>query len=148
MSDSCRRHARSRACRAKPEWEIPDVLWEKFRPVIPPGKKKPGGRGRPPVDPRRILNAIFHVLRTGGQWRAPNPHAPGSSAHRYFQLWLREGVFRRFWEAGLLEYDALRGIGWQWQSMDGAMTKAPLGGEKDRPEPHGPRQIGDQAQRA
>ena len=34
------------------------------------------------------------------------------------------------WEQGLVEYDALQGIEWDWLSMDGAMTKAPLGGKK------------------
>jgi putative transposase len=29
----------------------------------------------------------------------------------------------------LLEYDELQGIQWTWQAMDGAMAKAPLGGE-------------------
>ena len=28
------------------------------------------------------------------------------------------------WEQGLVEYDELHGIDWQWQAMDGAMTKA------------------------
>ena len=31
------------------------------------------------------------------------------------------------WRAGLLEYDELEGIEWEWQAIDGAMTKAPLG---------------------
>jgi len=29
----------------------------------------------------------------------------------------------------LIEYDELQGIQWTWQAMDGAMAKAPLGGE-------------------
>ena len=33
-------------------------------------------------------------------------------------------------KAGLREYDELKGIAWKWQAADGAMTKAPLGGEK------------------
>ena len=33
------------------------------------------------------------------------------------------------WEEGLMEYENKKGIDWKWQSMDGAMTKAPLGGE-------------------
>lgn len=31
------------------------------------------------------------------------------------------------WRAGLLEYEELEGIEWEWQAIDGAMTKAPLG---------------------
>ena len=32
------------------------------------------------------------------------------------------------WMAGLLEYDNINGLEWEWQAIDGAMTKAPLGG--------------------
>ena len=32
------------------------------------------------------------------------------------------------WKAGLLEYDNKKGLDWEWQVIDGAMTKAPLGG--------------------
>src|SRR6266849_1048936 len=31
------------------------------------------------------------------------------------------------WQAGLIEYDEVQGIEWEWQSVDGAMTKAPFG---------------------
>jgi len=34
-----------------------------------------------------------------------------------------------------LEYDKLKGIDWAWQSMDDAMTKAPLGGGSVGPNP-------------
>jgi putative transposase len=33
------------------------------------------------------------------------------------------------WQVGLAEYDALRGIDWEWLSIDGAMTKARSGGK-------------------
>lgn len=42
----------------------------------------------------------------------------------------RVGVFLELWPSGLELYDELEGLDWSWQSMDGAMTKAPLGGEK------------------
>ena len=32
------------------------------------------------------------------------------------------------WIAGLLEYDHKKGLEWEWQAIDGSMTKAPLGG--------------------
>src|SRR5262249_49921222 len=57
------------------------------------------------------------------------------------------GVFFEMWTAGLLEYDCLKGIDWQWLSMDGSMTKAPLGGEKDGEKPHRSRQTRSQAER-
>ena len=80
------------------------------------------------------MDAILFVLRTGCQWEALS--ATGicskSSAHRRFQEWTEAGVFRELWTRGLLEYEALHGIEWDWQALDGAMTKAPLGGGKNR----------------
>jgi putative transposase len=35
-----------------------------------------------------------------------------------------------------MAYDDWKGLDWDWLSMDGCMTKAPLGGEKDRQKPH------------
>jgi hypothetical protein len=58
------------------------------------------------------------------------------------------GVFEEFWMHGLLSAAVLREIDWSWLSLDGAMTKAPLGGEKNRPQPYGSRQRRRQAQPA
>jgi putative transposase len=44
-------------------------------------------------------------------------------------------VFEQLWALGLQEYDALQEIQWAYQAMDGALTKAPLGGEKTGPNP-------------
>ncbi len=45
-------------------------------------------------------------------------------------------MFEAIWRAGLAEYDELEGIAWRWQSIDGAMMKAPLAQEEVRPKPH------------
>jgi hypothetical protein len=39
------------------------------------------------------------------------------------------GVFEAIWKAGLAEYDQMEGISWRWQSIDGALFKAPLAQE-------------------
>jgi len=132
------------------KWRIPDALWEKIEPLLPPGKPHPLGCHNPPVPARTAMNAIFFVLRTGCQWNALNTTGicSSSAAHRWFQTWTAAGVFRKFWALGLQEYDELKGIDWSWQSMDGAMTKAPLGGGKNRPQPYGSGQGRRQAQRA
>ena len=52
-----------------------------------------------------------------------------STVHDRFQEWRKAGVFEKLWRAGVLEYDAKIGLDWEWQSMDGAITKAPLGGK-------------------
>lgn len=119
------------------QWRIPDILWERIEPLLPPGKPHPLGCHNPPVEPRKAMDAIFFVVRTGCQWNALNATGicSSSSAHRWFQEWTKAGVFRKLWQMGLLEYDRRKGIGWRWQSLDGALTKAPLGGEKSGPNP-------------
>jgi len=44
----------------------------------------------------------------------------------------------------LQEYDQLQGIQWEWQAMDGSMTKAPLGGEATGKNPTDRATIGTQ----
>jgi transposase len=133
------------------EWSIPGDLWECMKELIPERKNThPFGGGKPPTPDRVCMEAILFVLRTGCQWKAlkATRFCPGSTAHDRFQRWVREGVFRALWEAGLMAYDDWKGIDWSWLSMDGCMTKAPLGGEKDRQKPHRPRQARRQTEPA
>ena len=116
-------------------FRMPDAMWEQIRPLIPPEPPKPKG-GRPRNDNRQMMDAIFYVLRTGIHWKAlPRTIAAGSSAHDRFQEWQQAGVFHKMWEAGLLTYDERKQIEWEWQAMDGAITKAPLGGAETGPNP-------------
>jgi hypothetical protein len=39
------------------------------------------------------------------------------------------------WQAGVAQFDELRGIEWEWLAMDGALMKAPLGGGKTATNP-------------
>ena len=117
-------------------YKIPDKLWAEIEPLLPPEKPKPKG-GRPRMGNRQAMNAIFYLLRTGCQWKAlPRGLGAPSTVHDRFQEWQKAGVFHRMWEAGLERYDELKGLDWEWQSMDGVMTKAPLGGEKNRTQSH------------
>ena len=95
------------------DWRIPDDLWEQLSVCIPKrvNTHRFGG-GRPPTEDRVCLDAIFYVLRTGCQWKALDATTlcPGSTAHDRFREWVQAGVFQKFWEAGLLEYDFFVGI--------------------------------------
>ena len=116
-------------------FRISDELWALMEPLLPEHKNTHRfGGGRPRVPDRRCADGIFFVLRTGCQWNALSATGicPSSTAHDRFQAWVQDGFFLRFWQAGLAEYDAFNGIDWSWLSMDGAMTKAPLAGEKKR----------------
>lgn len=113
-------------------WRIPDALGERIKALLPPRPPHRCGGHNPRVCDRRAMDAIFFVLRTGCQWNALNATGicSSSSAHRRFQEWTASGVFVNLWAMGLREYDELKGLDWEWLAMDGAMTKAPLGGER------------------
>ena len=135
MSDGC----------ASKFLQISDSFWERIEPLLPVYKPSCKG-GRPRLPLRNIVTGILYVLRTGCQWKAmPAQFGSGSAIHAYFQEWVQLGVFEQLWRRALEEYDELKGIDWQWQSLDGAMTKAPLGGEKNREKPNRSEQAGRQA---
>jgi transposase len=89
--------------------EIPDILWEKIEKLLPCYGTSTRG-GRPRTDMRKVMNGVLYVLRTGCQWKMlPSEFGSGSTCHRYFQEWEREGVFRKFWKIMVIEYDEKKG---------------------------------------
>jgi transposase len=117
------------------EFRVSDELWAVLQPILPVhvNTHRFGG-GRPRVPDRRCADGIFFVLRTGCQWKALDQTdlCAGSTAHDRYQEWVEAGVFLKLWQVGLEQFDELKGLDWEWLSLDGAMTKAPLGGEKNR----------------
>jgi putative transposase len=111
-------------------WRMPDWLWERVEPMLPPPRPHPLGTHKRGVPKRRVMDAILLILRTGMQWNALDATeiCNSSTAHRRFQEWERAGVFHEIWRQGLLDYDEQIGIDWSFLAADGAMTKAPLGG--------------------
>ena len=137
-------------------WTISDELWEKVKDEIPAAEGRDPqrqyqhrpGQGRKRLDSRKVLSGIFYVLRTGCQWKAvPAEFGSGSSIHRYFQKWEKAGLFRKIWAKALEEYDDLKGIGWEWQSVDGSMVKAPLAQSATGPNPTDRGKNGDKTER-
>lgn len=138
-------------------WTVSDGLWSKVEPLIPAAPARPAdavfrrraGAGRKPLPARQVFEALVHVLRTGMQWKAlPRAFGSASAIHKRFQQWERAGFFTRLWREGLAEYDGMHGIAWEWQSIDGAMTKAPLARECAGPNPTDRGKKWTQTQRA
>lgn len=120
--------------RTKP-WTVSDEFWERVEPLVPKAPSRARG-GRPRMSNRKAFEAMVYVLRTGIQWNAlPREMGASSTVHERFQEWEREGFFEEVWRAGLLEYEEMEGIEWEWQSVDGVMTKAPLGKDATGPNP-------------
>ncbi len=117
---------------------ISDYMWEELKQIIPkPIDNHPLKCHRKRIDDKKVMEAILFVLMTGCQWQALDKTnlCKHSVAHKRFQEWREAGVFEEFWRRGLMMYDKTKGIDWKWLSLDGAMTKSPLGGEKTGPNP-------------
>lgn len=75
------------------------------------------------------------VLVANGQLLNQTTWCAKSTAYDRFRAWVEADVFLQFWKSGVTQFDELQGIDWGWLSMDGAMTKAPLGGGEIGPNP-------------
>jgi transposase len=70
-------------------FDLTDAEWALIWPFLPPA-----GRGAGRVDDRRVVNAIFWVLRTGSPWRdLPDRYGPCTTAYNRFDRWAKRGVW-------------------------------------------------------
>lgn len=137
-------------------WEISDEFWAKVEPLVPGAAvrdekrvyQRRSGAGRKPMPARQAFEAMVFVLRTGIQWKALPKEKFGSSSavHQRFMEWQKAGLFLKLWQGGLAEYEEMEGIAWRWQSIDGAMNKAPLGQQSVGANPTDRGKKGTQAQ--
>ncbi len=73
--------------------DLSDAEWSYLEPHLP----APNERGRPRVRSyRKILNAIFYLLKTGCQWRMlPREFPPFKTVFHYFRQWRLDGTWER-----------------------------------------------------
>src|SRR3954469_10843083 len=76
--------------------DVTDEQWRILVKLLPPAK----GRGRKPIDRRRVLNAILYVVRSGCQWRMlPSDFPCWSTVYGIFWKWRRDGVWQGIHDA-------------------------------------------------
>jgi transposase len=87
------RRARGRA-RGYPS-DLTDAQWQVIAVHLP--AERPGQRGRPRIwPPRRIIEAILYVDRTGCAWRyLPADFPPRQTVYGYFAAWRDDGTLAR-----------------------------------------------------
>ena len=75
------------------EWLLVQPIVERSRP--PNGGKKNGGRNSK-YGQRRILDAIFYLLRSGCSWRLlPHDFPPWQTVYAQFIKWKKDGTLKR-----------------------------------------------------
>jgi len=76
-------------------FDLSEQEWAIIAPLLP---NKP--RGVPRTDDRRVLNGIFHILRTGAPWRdLPERYGPYTTCYNRFNRWAKAGVWLKVFEA-------------------------------------------------
>ena len=69
--------------------------WKKLRKLLPVPETKTGQGGRPRVDLKEVINAIFYVVKTGGSWRSlPHDFPCWSTVYGYFNRWSKDGTWQ------------------------------------------------------
>jgi transposase len=74
-------------------FDLSDEDWALLEPLLPKSRKCAR------VDDRKIMNAIFYVLRTGMPWRdLPARYGPYTTAYNRFNRWSRRGIWKRVFD--------------------------------------------------
>lgn len=72
-----------------PRHRLTDDHWEAIEDLFP----KPATTGRPPRNPREMVDAILWILRTGSAWRdLPEEFGPWQTVWDHFDKWNAGGV--------------------------------------------------------
>lgn len=92
--------------------------------------------GRPPIDAKRVLHALYYIVRTGIQWCAlPRCFGPASTVHSAFQRLADRGFFENFFLEGLDDYDKAIGLDLHRKVGDCSHAKSPIGKDSVGPSP-------------
>jgi transposase len=111
---------------------LPDELWERIEPLLPPELPKPKG-GRPRVVDRAALTGILYVLRTGTPWEyLPMEMGCGSgmTCWRRLRDWQAVGVWKKIWQTLLDELGDAGAIDWTTSAIDSFSVRALFGGRR------------------
>jgi transposase len=78
-----------------------DEQWKLLEPLLPPPGNTGGHGGRPEKHPRRrVLDAIFYLVRGGIAWAAlPAEFPPAKTVYGIFRRWVRAGAWTRLHDA-------------------------------------------------
>src|SRR5689334_735721 len=100
---------------------LTDEEWEQLADVFP----EPATTGRPPRDPRTVLDGILWVLRTGAPWRdLPEEFVPWQTAWRMFDQWNADGTLTKVLQRLQAAFVAAGALDQQLWCIDGTTVRA------------------------
>ncbi len=116
---------------------VPDRLWERIAPLLPPPKpRRHRYPGRRPIDDRAALAGIVFVLKTGITWNQLPTALVGCSGvtcWRRLRDWTEAGVWPALHELLLAQLRALGELDLDRSAVDGSDVPALKGGTTSAP---------------
>ena len=74
-------------------FDLSDEEWAVLEPLMP--RSRMSAR----ADDRKVMNAIFYVLRTGMPWRdLPDRYGPYTTVYNRFNRWSRRGIWKKIFD--------------------------------------------------
>ena len=102
--------------------DLTDEQWQRIEHLIP---RSTARTGRPPRDPRLMLDAIFWFCSAGVRWRhLDSRFGPHQTVHAYFTRWRRDGVLARVVEELQVDLDKRGLIDWDLWCVDASNVRA------------------------
>ena len=95
--------------------DISDSIWDRICDLLP---GRSGHVGRPCVDNRLFIDAVFWILRTGAPWRdLPPDYGNWNSVYMRFKRWRDKGVWERLLNSVIDHPD------YEWLMIDASCCK-------------------------
>jgi transposase len=127
---------------------LPDGLWRRLLPLLPPPPSRARGGAPRTVSDRACMAAVLFMARTSTPWALllVGEFGCGSvtTCWRRFAEWVRAGVFERLQRLLLDELGAAGALDWSRVTVDSSSLRAVRGGPHRR-KPGRPRQAWVQA---
>jgi transposase len=100
---------------------LTDEQWDSIADLFPP----PAHTGRPRIDPRRVLDGILWILRTGAPWRdLPEEFGSWKTAWRKFDEWNAKGTLNEILERLQAKFAAEGAFDQELWCIDGTVIRA------------------------
>ena len=75
--------------------DLTNEEWDYIKSLVPVPKSGKGKRGRPALERRPLVNAIFYIVRSGCAWRLlPKDFGPWQTVYGYYRQWTKDWTWR------------------------------------------------------
>lgn len=120
--------------RMEPKSELTDEQWRLIADLFP-HEDRSGQRGRPAIEPRRCVEGILWVLRSGARWKdLPSCFPSYPTCWRRFRQWTEQGVWEKAWGRLLRKLDRQGRVNLSETIADGTFSSAKKGARRsERP---------------